>query len=99
MNDTKGWIIGAVVITSATTFVRQAGTGTITFRSYLASSFMGIALTGIGMASPELAKNLAVLIILSVLVKDAGAIFTSTSKIVGAPPINFKGNTPPHAQR
>lgn len=99
MNDTKGWIIGAVVVTSATTFVRQAGTGTITFRSYLASSFMGIALTGIGMASPELAKNLAVLIILSALVKDAGSLFTSTSKIVGAPSSSGKGSTPPHAER
>lgn len=76
MTNTKGLVIAAVVITVATTFVRNAEKGEVEFRPFLGAAFMGIFLSLIGMANDRLARNFAMLIILGVLVKDGGHVFT-----------------------
>lgn len=76
MNNTKGLIIACVVLTAATTFVRDAEQGSVEFRPFLGAAFMGIFLSLIGMANDKLARNFAMLIILGVLLKDGGHVFT-----------------------
>lgn len=76
MNNTKGLVIACVVLTAATTFIREAETGDVQFRPFLGAAFMGIFLSLIGMANDRLARNFAILIILGVLVKDGGHVFT-----------------------
>lgn len=81
MDDTKGLILATVVVTAATTFIRQAsGTKTVTFRSYLGASLMGIFLTGIGMVNARLARNFCILIMFSVLLKNGDALGKFASK-------------------
>lgn len=88
MDNTKGLIIGTVILTGATTFIRQAKGGTLTFRSYLAASFVGIFLSAIAMANPRLARNFAVLIIFGVLLKDNGGLFKFAAGASGNPVVS-----------
>jgi len=76
MDNTKGLVIAAVVITAATTFIREAEEGTVDFRPYLGAAMMGIFLSLIGLANDRLARNFAILIILGVLLKDGGHVFS-----------------------
>jgi len=86
MNDTKGLILATVFITAVSAFVKQvSGNESPTFRTYLGASFMGIFLTGIGMVNARLARNFAILIIFSVLLKNGGALFTFASQSTKQP--------------
>lgn len=80
MDETKGLILATVIIAAATTFVRQVSQSRLQFRAYLGASFMGIFLAGIGMVNARLARNFCILIILSVLLKDGGNVFTFAAK-------------------
>lgn len=91
MDNTKGLIVATVAILMATEFVKQAsGKGNVTVRSYLGASFVGIFLTGMGMADEQLARNFAMLIILGVLLKDGTTVFgfaaNATKKTTGPAP-------------
>lgn len=46
---------------------------------------MGIFLTGIGMVNARLARNFAILIIFSVLLKNGGAVFTFAAQSTKQP--------------
>lgn len=94
MDQTKGLILATVIITAATTFVRQISTNTVQFRSYLGASFMGIFLTGIGMVNVKLARNFCVLIIFGVLLRDRGHIFTWATQVSAVKQNNANGVNP-----
>jgi len=86
MDDTKGLILATVFVTAVAAFIKQvSGNQPATFRTYLGASLMGIFLTGIGMVNARLARNFAILIILSVLLKNGGALFTFTSQATAKP--------------
>jgi len=80
--NTQALIVSCVAITASTTFVREVKQGTgVEFRPYLGAAFMGIFLSLVGMASDQLARNFAILIILGVLLKDGGDVFTFASSV------------------
>lgn len=76
VDDTRGLILATVLLASAVSFVNQAsGRKPVSYRSYLGASFMGIFLVIIGMVDEKLARNFAILIILSILLRDKGNLF------------------------
>jgi hypothetical protein len=76
MVSTNVVILSSVTLTAATTLLKELEQGKMEFRPFLSASVMGIMLTGMAMVNDRLARNFAILIVMVVLLKDGGHVFT-----------------------
>jgi hypothetical protein len=81
MMDDKGVILSAVILTVGSGIVVGATKGQAPqFNQFLAGGFMGAFLFGVSLIDEEVAKLLAILIIIGILLRNGDSLFAFVAK-------------------
>lgn len=76
-------IIGSVITATTVTYIKQIlEKEPLTVKPLFGGFFVGIGLFAIGSVSPETAKGLAVLILVTSVVLNGAPLFTAANKLV-----------------
>lgn len=78
-NNATDAVIGSVIVITGSTAIKNAANGTFHMSSIVAGFLLGSALLLVAMASPALAKGLALLGVVGAITTNGPAVF----KIVG----------------